>query len=153
MRFLGHPIHPMLVHFPIVFWLSGSVLDILFWLNWVANSKLAIWCLGLGSASGALAVVLGFVDMLKLEERFVKIANLHAALMCSAWLLFLASFFIRFQDIANRNELTIWILTLNLAGTFTLVAGGVKGGELVHKHGVTLKPNCIQPNPDRPDNT
>lgn len=153
MRVLGHPIHPMLVHFPIVFWLTGSTLDFLFWLNWMADPILAIWCLGLGAAFGAIAVVPGFVDLLKLEERHVKVANWHAALMCSAWLLFLASFLLRFQDGTIRTELPIWVLLLDLIAIILLAAGGVLGGELVHKRGVTLTADRTAPNPSRPSSS
>ncbi len=88
MRLLGHPIHPILVHFPIVFWITGVSADALHWVGWLIDPTLALWSLGLGSGMGAIAMLPGFLDLIKLDERFVPTANKHAMFMCVSWLLF-----------------------------------------------------------------
>src|SRR5579859_4739871 len=59
----GHPIHPMLVPFPIAFFVGALVCDIIStWsstLNWAQFSETMI---GFGIIGGLLAAVFGFTD-------------------------------------------------------------------------------------------
>jgi uncharacterized membrane protein len=61
----GHPIHPMLIPFPIAFFVSTFVCDLIFWRTgnpgWVTAS---IWLLGAGLVMAALAAVVGLIDVL-----------------------------------------------------------------------------------------
>src|SRR5262245_44620273 len=61
----GHPIHPMLVPFPIALLTATLVCDIVFLSTgnpfWATA---AIWALGAGVATGALAAVAGIADFL-----------------------------------------------------------------------------------------
>lgn len=59
----GHPLHPMIIPFPIAFLVSAFVTDLVF-LNthnpaWATAS---MWLLGAGIAMALLAAVLGFTD-------------------------------------------------------------------------------------------
>lgn len=59
----GHPIHPMLVPFPIVFFLAALTTDIAFAVEgshgWAQASK---WLLGAGIVGALLAALAGFAD-------------------------------------------------------------------------------------------
>jgi uncharacterized membrane protein len=61
----GHPIHPMLIPFPIAFFVSASVCDLIFWRTgnsaWVIAT---IWLLSAGLIMAALAAVVGLIDVL-----------------------------------------------------------------------------------------
>ena len=54
----GHPIHPMLISFPIAFFIGTFVCDLVFWQSgsaaWAAATP---WLLGAGLAMAALAAV------------------------------------------------------------------------------------------------
>lgn len=61
----GHPLHPMLVPFPIAFFVGTFVSDIVylssgdpFW------ARLSFWLLAAGLAMAALAAIAGFTDFL-----------------------------------------------------------------------------------------
>src|SRR5918998_5446663 len=61
----GHPIHPMLVPFPIVFFIAALGTDIAFAADgsagWAEASK---WLLGAGIVSALVAALAGFTDFL-----------------------------------------------------------------------------------------
>src|SRR5213075_686831 len=61
----GHPIHPMLIPFPVAFFVGAFVCDIVFWRTgnpyWATTS---LWLLGAGLVMAALAAVVGLIDVL-----------------------------------------------------------------------------------------
>jgi len=61
----GHPIHPMLVPFPIAFFVSAFVADLIVWQTgsqaWATAS---VWLLGAGLVMAALAATMGLIDVL-----------------------------------------------------------------------------------------
>jgi uncharacterized membrane protein len=60
----GHPIHPMLIPFPIAFFIGAFVCDIAFWQTANANwATAAIWLIGAGLIMAALAAVAGVTDV------------------------------------------------------------------------------------------
>jgi uncharacterized membrane protein len=61
----GHPIHPMLIPFPIAFFVATFVCDLVFWAT--GNSSwfdATLWLLGAGLIIAALAAVAGLTDIL-----------------------------------------------------------------------------------------
>ena len=60
----GHPIHPMLIPFPIAFFVATFVCDLAYWQTtnsaWATG---AIWLLGAGLVMAALAAVAGLTDV------------------------------------------------------------------------------------------
>jgi uncharacterized membrane protein len=61
----SHPIHPMLIPFPIAFFVATLVCDLAFWRSgndgWPAAS---LWLLGAGIVMALLAAVAGLIDLL-----------------------------------------------------------------------------------------
>lgn len=61
----GHPIHPMLIPFPIACFVLTLISDLAFWKTsndfWVNAS---LWMLGVGLIMVALAAVVGLIDVL-----------------------------------------------------------------------------------------
>ena len=61
----GHPIHPMLIPFPIVFFVSTFVCDLVFWqTGYPIWATAALWLLGAGIVMALLPAVFGFIDFL-----------------------------------------------------------------------------------------
>ena len=61
----GHPIHPMLIPFPIAFFAATLVCDLVFWRTAsTAWATAALWLLGAGLVMAALAAVAGLIDLL-----------------------------------------------------------------------------------------
>src|SRR5689334_2413986 len=60
----GHPIHPMLIPFPIAFFVATFVCDLVYWQTTnPAWAIAAIWLLGAGLVMAALAAVVGLIDV------------------------------------------------------------------------------------------
>src|SRR6266540_2994705 len=61
----GHPIHPMLIPFPIAFFVAALICDLAYWQNGSAQwATAAMWLLGAGLVMAALAAVMGLIDVL-----------------------------------------------------------------------------------------
>jgi Predicted membrane protein (DUF2231) len=61
----GHPLHPMLIPFPIAFFVFAFLCDLAFWRTgnafWATGS---LWLLGAGLIMAALAAIFGVIDFL-----------------------------------------------------------------------------------------
>lgn len=149
----GHPIHPMIIPFPIALWVSSLVADLVYiwrgnpvWKDWIAFYTL----LG-GIIMAAVAAVPGFIDWLSIKApEVVKIANWHARLNVIALLVFAASFYLRTASGAElvSNSYTIPV-GLSVFGVILITISGWLGGEMVFKHGVAVDTSNETP-PDKP---
>lgn len=63
-KIAGHPLHPMLVQFPIVCFILTFVFDVLYTRGQTDVAPWTIWLLGIGLGMGALAAVAGLTDFL-----------------------------------------------------------------------------------------
>ena len=71
MRIFGYPLHPMLVHFPIAFWVGANACDALA-LGGIAEAARIGWLLlAAGTAIGALTAGAGLLEFMHLEESAV----------------------------------------------------------------------------------
>ena len=138
----GHPVHPMLIPFPIALWVFSLVADVIYlwrgnpvWRDWIAFYTL----LG-GIIGAAVAAVPGLIDWLSITDREVKkIANWHARLNVIALVVFAASFYLRTTSGASLvgGSYTIPVL-LSVVGVILITISGWLGGEMVFKHGVAV---------------
>jgi uncharacterized membrane protein len=139
-----HPIHPMLIPFPIALWVFSLIADVIYlwrgnpaWRDWIAFYAL----LG-GVIGGAAAAVPGLIDWLSLKDpEAVKVANWHARLNVIALLIFAASFYLRTAGGSRwvGGSYTVPVL-LSVVGVLLITISGWLGGELVFKHGVAVNP-------------
>jgi uncharacterized membrane protein len=76
----GHPVHPMLIPFPIAFFVATFAADLAFWQTRnPAWADATIWLLGAGLVMAALAAVAGLTDVLgDARIRSLRDAWLHA---------------------------------------------------------------------------
>ena len=140
----GHPIHPMLIPFPLALWFFSLIADLIYlwrgnpvWRDWIAFYAL------LGGIIGAVAAaIFGIIDWLSIKDRAVKkVADWHARLNVIALLIFAASFYLRTiggSEWVGRSY-TVPLL-LSIVGVILITISGYLGGELVFKHGVAVNP-------------
>ena len=138
----GHPIHPMIIPFPIALWVFSLVADVIYlWRgNPVWRNYLAFYTLLAGIIGAALAAVAGLIDWLSLKEpSVVKLANWHARLNVIALLIFAASFYLRTANgFALVSENHTIPFGLSVLGVVLITISGWLGGEMVFKHGVAV---------------
>lgn len=137
LRVLGHPVHPILVHFPVACWLLTPVCDLAGFLTHAPFwSAAAIWLTGTGAAFGLLAALAGMIDLAALrEDDAVRTAGWHAALMALALTGALIGLIGRTQP---RPDLFIgiaWPVWIGVLTALATVIGGWFGGRLVYRHG------------------
>lgn len=141
-KFGKHPIHPMLIPFPIALWVFSLVADVIYlWRgNPVWRDYIAFYALTGGTIGGAMAAVPGVIDWLSLKDRaVVKIANWHARLNVIALLVFGTSLYLRTTSGASLVSGSYMIpIGLSVLGVILITISGWLGGELVFKHGVAV---------------
>lgn len=133
----GHPIHPMLVPFPIAFLASAPVADIVFWAGGDPGwATVALWLLGMGVLTALAAALFGFTDFLgERRIRALRAAWEHMIGNLAAVLLALANWYIRF-DAGAAEAVLPWGIWLSLATALLLLFNGWKGWEMVYRHHV-----------------
>ena len=130
----GHPIHPMLVQFPIVCFIGVLVTDIVF-----INTQNAGWAtasrylLVIGLVMAALAALAGLTDFLGDKRIQGADAIKHAIANVTAVVLELVNLILRLHtnDPIPRIGIILSALTVLI-----LLYSGWKGGELVYRHGI-----------------
>lgn len=139
LHLFGHPIHPMLIHFPLALWMLAVPVDLLGRGTGVAAAVWAVpWLLSAGCVLALPAMLTGLLDFAQLGETpaVIRTAYLHLGAMSLAWLLFASSLLVRWEG-PGWQFAAGWVdLTLSLGGLIALSLGAWLGGELVYRHGV-----------------
>ena len=131
----GHPIHPMLITFPIGLLVFSLICDLIALrsANVETWTTVALYTM-IGGFIGALAAAIpGTIDFLSLTEpRVKKIALLHMALNLVAVTLYAVNIWLRVNGVESRGT----PLLLSVVAVGILSISGWLGAELVHKHDV-----------------
>lgn len=134
---MKHPIHPLLVHFPVACWTLATLGDLASLRFGETVWQLSGALMAVGLAMAVLAVLAGLFELRRLtgNETAQKLAFIHASLMATAFMLYLVSLLMRLEEGAltapGGMEISFAVL-----GMVTLVAGGWFGGELVYGQGI-----------------
>lgn len=135
----GHPIHPILMPFPIALLTSAAVTDVVYLLNsdpfW---ARVSLWLIAGGFVSGVVAAAAGLVDFVTIER-----ARAHL----TGWIHFIGNALVLGLALWNwlpridntESFISPWGLVLSLVTAGLLVITGWTGGELAYRHkiGVT----------------
>jgi uncharacterized membrane protein len=137
-RVAGHPIHPMLVPFPIALWIFSLIADFLFrgggGLVW---NDLAFYTMAAGLVGALLAAIPGLLDYRTLvAPRVRQLATAHLTLNLLLVALYAVNLWLRMRT-APGEPLPFW---MSVAGVALLLVSGWLGGELVFGHGVGVEP-------------
>jgi uncharacterized membrane protein len=130
----GHPIHPMLIPFPIACFVLAFVSDLAFWKTssdfWASAS---LWLLGVGLIMAALAAVMGLTDVLGDDQiRNLTDAWLHAGGNVIAVVIELYNWYSRY--VHGTGAIVPTGLILSLVVVLILLFTGWKGWEMVYRH-------------------
>lgn len=135
-NFLGHPIHPMLIAFPLGLLPAAVACDFIYLIRHNPSwAHISYWLIAGGVLSGLLAAVFGFIDWLGLEDgtRAKRLGAWHARVNVVMLLLFALSWWMRRGAPDSPTTLAIGIGVVALV--FGLVASWM-GGELVYRMSV-----------------
>ncbi len=136
-KLFGHPIHQMLIVFPLGLLATAVIFDIV-WLirdmpGWAAASYHMI---AVGVVTGLLAAVFGLLDWLAIPggTRAKRIGTLHGLGNVVVVVLFAASFWLRY--VGDPLVPGTAAIVLGILGALLALVTGWLGGELVDRLGV-----------------
>ena len=145
--FGGEPIHPMFVHYPIAFWTTSVITDLIYYFQ--RNSSLVLiskFLIAAGIVGAVLAAIPGIIDWLSIKDPAVTpIANWHARLNIVALLIFVASLYFRMKNYGASlvgYHLRIPFL-VSVVGWLLMAISASLGGKLVYQHRLGVKEDNV----------
>ena len=133
----SHPIHPMLIPFPIVCFIGVLVTDIVFLSNhdpgWATASR---YLLAIGLAMAALAAVAGLTDFVGDKRIQSADAIKHMIANVTAVVLQVVNLIVRLHSNAPIARVGI---ILSAIVVLILLYSGWKGGDLLYRHGIGVE--------------
>ncbi|MBF6613332.1 MAG: DUF2231 domain-containing protein [Chloroflexi bacterium] len=136
-KLLGHPIHPMLIVFPLGLLAIGVLFDIIrMFTGNEALAAVAFWDIAAGVVGGLLAALFGFIDWLNVPSgtRAKQVGLLHGGGNVVVVALFAVSWLLRLGQ-PNYIPSTLAFVLGIVAVLIALVTAWL-GGELVYRLGV-----------------
>lgn len=135
---LGHPLHPMMIHFPVaaLFALIGADLAYLytgdaFW------ARAGLWLAGVGAFGGWLASLAGAIDLFTVPRiRRLITGWCHALLAIMLLSLASLNWLLRVDEV---DAIFPWGLYLSLLSGALVAVTGLLGGQLVYEHAVGVE--------------
>ncbi len=133
---MGHPIHPMLVNFPLGLLVTAAAFDVVHLITgngyW---SGIAFWMIAAGVLTGVVAAVIGTIDALAIPHgtRAKSVSVLHGSGNALILALFAVSWILRF-DVPGNPSVAAYVLSF--LGAVLLGITGWLGGELTLRLGI-----------------
>jgi nitrite reductase/ring-hydroxylating ferredoxin subunit/uncharacterized membrane protein len=121
-RWLGHPVHPLMVQVPIGSWLSAAILDLR-----PGRSREASLLVGVGLAAAAPAAVAGAVDWAELHRQQMRVGLAHALANTAAVGLYATSLACRLKGRGAAGRV------YGFLGLSAVGLGGALGGHLAYR--------------------
>jgi uncharacterized membrane protein len=139
---IGHPIHPALVHIPTALLPAALVFDILSYFG-VAGQVLfqvSFYSILLGLLFALLAVPFGFADWwdIKKDKPAWSLGVFHMAGNLFASVLWALNLGLRFALLGEVQQTPAYLLVLSALGTLVLITSGYIGGRMVFGFGVSV---------------
>jgi len=136
-KFLGHPVHQMLIPLPAGLFIVAALLDVVDLFveaSWIPT--VTYWNIAVGIVSALLAAVFGLADWTKIPHgtRAKRIGAVHGIGNVLAVLLFGIALWLRSDT--DTHAVTAVALTLEVAAFLMLGVTAWLGGELVDRLGV-----------------
>ncbi|WP_116654122.1 DUF2231 domain-containing protein [Pelagibacterium sediminicola] len=133
----GHPVHAMLVHFPIALIFATLGIDIFYWFTGdIFFLRAGVWAAGFAFALGVVASIAGTAELLLVEGIRVRVGSwTHAVAAMTLLSMAGANWGVRlyFPEEVLPHGLVLSVLSAIFAGL-----AGWHGGKLVFDHGVGL---------------
>ncbi|MFW6059487.1 MAG: DUF2231 domain-containing protein [Phycisphaeraceae bacterium] len=141
----GHPIHPMLVLFPVAFLIGALATDIAYasvldpmW------ASFSFWLIAAGLVMGVLAAIVGAVDFWTIDRaRQGTDGWMH--FIGNGVVLVLAAVSLGFRWVQPVDFVVPWGLVLSTVITVLLLITGWYGGELSYRHRIGVAPQRPHP--------
>jgi uncharacterized membrane protein len=142
MRFLGHPVHPMLVHFPVALWTvaTGAYVWIAVGAGDVA-AVIASLANGAGLVMAILAMLAGALELRTIDSQSeaMQVAIWHMMIMATSWMCFVLALVLSLSTALDHATGQLAAAACAVAGFVLMSVGGWFGGRLVYEFGIAVK--------------
>ncbi len=146
---LGHPSHPMVVHFPTALFPTSLLFDLLSWgITEPALVKAAFYNIAVGLLVSLLAILTGFVDYFGMVpgSRKHRVTTWHMLINLPMISLFAFSLGLRYLEM-DATRTPLYILELSFIGLTLLIVGNYFGSELVYRMGMRVNTGRLRETP------
>ncbi|MDO3383735.1 DUF2231 domain-containing protein [Gilvimarinus algae] len=135
----GHPIHPMLIHFPVAALIGLVATDVAFITTADAFwARASLWLAGVGAVCGWGAGLIGLIDLVSVAQiRRLVTAWSHALAAVMALSLVTLNWLLRVSDMLGA--VSPWGVSLSVLTAALIALVGILGGQLVYEHGVGVE--------------
>lgn len=142
-RFMKHPLHPILVHFPVGLWIASLVFDFLYFKSNNSDfARTSYYCIIGGLIGSLLAATTGLAEYQEIPVNTIprRIATFHFVLNLIIILLYSINFIARATPVGSAvNTITIFQLVLSCISVVLLSISGYLGGRLAYSYGVGFR--------------
>lgn len=142
-KILGHPIHPILIVFPLGLLTAAVIFDVIHYFSlFRISSEVGFWMAVSGILGGLIAAVFGVIDWVAIpsDTRAQSVGLYHGIVNVIVVGLFIISVYLRLNNPGYAVGATS--LALAIIGLLLSLLGGWLGGELVHRLNVSNDPGA-----------
>ncbi|MCW3107349.1 MAG: hypothetical protein JWQ09_1855 [Segetibacter sp.] len=137
MKFLGHPVHLMLIHFPAALFPMELVCYFIFYKTGNASfSNASFYAMCGGVLLGWLAILTGAIDLIRIKNNGILQAKalIHGFINSTVVITYSVLAYILYRYYPNLPLATITMLAIKVALNILMLAGNYLGGNLVLKY-------------------
>jgi uncharacterized membrane protein len=141
-KLLGHPVHQMLVVFPLGLLATAVIFDLVYFgTENPVHAHVAFWMVVAGVAGGLVAAPFGLIDWLSIPPgtRAKRIGAMHGGGNLIVTLLFLSSALLRYDRVIVPPDIAY---ACSFAGALLALVTAWLGGELVDRLGIGVHSNA-----------
>jgi uncharacterized membrane protein len=134
----GHPLHPILVTFPIGLWIFSLAADIIYFGRLASGAwrDIAFYSMAAGIAGALLAALPGVVDLFSITNpRLRRIGIIHMVLNLIVVALFCINWALRYGQTSTPTGAFI----LSIIGVVVMGVSGWLGGSMVHRYRMSVE--------------
>lgn len=141
-KWLGHPLHPALVHLPVGAWFSAFMFDLAVSMG-VSSPvlpRLALYLVGIGLALALLAVPTGIADWseIKKEKPAWRLGLYHMIGNGITALVWCGNFGLRLRPLDSATPITPAVLFTSALGLLLLLGSAYLGKLMVFDQGISV---------------
>ena len=141
-KWLGHPLHPAIVHVPTGLWPAALIFDLVNYFGPAANSlvRTAVACIALGLLAALAAIPTGLADWweIKPEKPARKLGWWHMGLNVVVFALMAISLGLRCRAGLDVARVAATPMLLTVAANIVLFVSGYLGGRMAYEHGISV---------------
>jgi uncharacterized membrane protein len=141
-RWLGHPLHPALVHLPTALWPAALLFDLLSLteLGGPIPVQISYYAILTGLVVALVAAVAGLADWadIKPDKPAKKLGLVHLVLNLIVVALFALNLWLRAQLPPTTATVPLSLIGLTLVADLILLVSGYLGGRMVYDHGISV---------------